>query len=271
MWSVLRPMRNYHDVWLWFEKARNKLNGRPMGSGYRMKQTYGHLGAGEPLRVYDWRGQYIFSITADDVLHLDGEGDWPVVRMARWFGISKRKGKHEMMMHCKWVGDVVPAQDKMQFNLRTSKFLTRVPELVRNEDKGRAKEWRKKVNAFRRKTKVMARIGALDQVINMYTNKEGERISAWGQTRVARAGFDITSAPAAHMLQAILENDPNRALRVALAWDADYMFFYRINDPSRLRDLYEPDFMYKMAMHAYEKRRDQVRELAGVMRLERNG
>ena len=269
MWTPSYRIKSYHDVWAWFEKARNKLDGRPLGSGYRMKQTCGHLGAGEPIHFHDWRGCYVFKITADDVVHFDGTGYWPMQRMARWFGIRLRKEKLERMALCDWSGDKVPFQDKMQFDLRDCKFLTRAPELVRVVDKARAAEWRKKVNAFRRKTKVMARIGALDQVIDLYVRSD--RLSTWGQQRIAIAGFCPADTPATIMLQAILENDPNKALRVALAWDADYMFFYKAGDSSRVRDLYEPEYIYKAAMHAYEKRRDNVRELAGAMRLERNG
>jgi len=176
MWAPSQAIKDYHQLWLWFEKARNKINGRPIGSGFRMKQTYGHLGAGEPLHIHDWRGYRVFSITADDVLHLDGTGYWPTMRMSRWFGIRLRKGKLERMALCDWTGDKVPFQDKMDFNLRTSKFLTREPELARKTDKERAASWRKRVHAFRRKTKVMARSGALDQVVDLYVKNQKDRI-----------------------------------------------------------------------------------------------
>lgn len=231
------------------------------------------LGDTDPIHVVDWQEHRVLTLTSDDRVTLHhGQGYWPTQRMNVWFSLARRKHKLETHIWCDRTGDHVPYIKDTVFDIKSGRFITRPVELTKEvADDTKAREWKRAVTKFRKTCGVMARVGALTHIF--VEAKAHKHLSAYARDRKQAFGFSDTDDPGLLMYNAIKNNDPKLALRVHMAYDADYMVFYYLANFSFAQGqpahLSEPKRQLNMCLDSYTKRRDQVRSLAGVISIGR--
>lgn len=273
MWDKYE-IYNFADVAKWLGRAKNQQKGRPLGGSFRMRRSLETgLGDTDPIHVVDWQEHRVLTLTSDDRVTLHhGQGHWPTQRMNVWLSLARRKHKLETHIWCDRTGDHVPYIGDTVFDIKSGRFITRPVELTKEvADDTKAREWKRAVTKFRKTCGVMARMGALTHIFE--EAKKCTHLSAYAHDRRETFGFARTDDPGLLMYNAIKNNDPKLALRVHLAYDADYMLFYHLHNfavhlgsPGMFGD---PKRIHQMCLDSYTKRRDQVRSLAGVISIGR--
>jgi hypothetical protein len=170
---------SYQAAWLHMEKARNKAKGRPMkGVGWRLFQdgddyvvNYEDVQVGRFLPD----NTFVFSLTCDKayaVAHcLSGTMHRNLPFHWHRFDKAQYRVDHQMgMIEQAWKHFMQPTNapeiyDGLAFNMFNGKCLNRKPDFTRQVDPERRKVWLTASGTWKRKLKVMARLGVFDKLI----------------------------------------------------------------------------------------------------------
>lgn len=171
---------SYKAAQLHMEKARNKAKGRPMkGAGWRLFQD----GDEYVVTVYEVQvgrflpdNTFMFSLTGvkayriaqtlSGTMSRNLPFDW--VRVAsKVYRVDHTTNipRHRSWEHFRHPTNAPMVYDGLKFDLFTGKCLNYRPDHKRTADPDRRKEWLAASAAWKRKLKVMARIGVFDKMI----------------------------------------------------------------------------------------------------------
>lgn len=170
---------SYNAAALHMDKARSKAKGRPMkGTGWRLYQD----GDEYVATVYDVQigrflpdNTFMFTVngvqayrmahTLSGTMHRNLPFHWA------WYAFKAYRVDHNANMNgCAWKHFASPTNapavyDGLKFDLTTGRCLNPRPDHKRVVDPDRRKDWLAAVRSWKRKLKVIARIGGLDGLI----------------------------------------------------------------------------------------------------------
>lgn len=180
---------SYNAAALHMEKARNKAKGRPMkGQGWRMFQD----GDEYVVTVHDTQigrflpdNTFMFAVNGVQAYRVAHTLSGTMSRnlpfhWARYAVKAYRVDHNANMNGSAWKHFTSPTNapavyDGLKFDLYTGKCLNYLPDFKRKVDPERRKEWLAASRAWKRKLKVMARVGVFDGLIAA----EKANLTAW--------------------------------------------------------------------------------------------
>ena len=171
---------SYQAAQLHMEKARSKAKGRPMkGAGWRLFQD----GDEYVVTLYDVQiGRFLPDNTF--MFSTNGESAHPVAHTLstamhrnlpfHWARFDKRCYRVDHItnvpdsrtyLHFQQPTNAPQVYDGLKFDMFTGKCLNYMPDLKPTVNPEKRKEWLAASQAWRRKLKVLARIGVLDEIV----------------------------------------------------------------------------------------------------------
>lgn len=256
-------VRSYKSVEAWYNRARSVRDGRPLGSGDRAIRLF----VNGPIQFKNWKGTTAAELMPNDTLHIHHNvlGGYSTIRYSRWFSIAFRKIKGERYVVNLRTGDRTPFIGPVILDLKTHKFMNPYPEIVKEKvaTPDQNKEWLRILKNFRRKATVMAKLGALKGNHDPYAN------SSFRELR-SQLGVNTDEAAAKAVHKALVDNDPKAMMLLFTCLDATW---YELNTlaggGSWANKQPIPKELVNWCMRPYESRRDAVRELQGIITLNR--
>jgi hypothetical protein len=180
---------SYNAAALHMDKARNKAKGRPMkGAGWRLFQDGDEyvvtvqdtqIGRFLPDNTFMFAVNglqaYPVSYTLGSTMHRNLPFHWARVANKVYRVDHEANMTTQVWDHFQQPTNAPQVYDGLKFDLTTGRCLNYKPDYKREVDLDRRKEWLAAVRSWKRKLKVIARIGGLDGLIA----QEKANLTAW--------------------------------------------------------------------------------------------